>query len=253
VPEEIIVAVIGIETMFGRLSGSHRTLDVLMTLSFDYTRRAAYYREELAQFLLLCREQRLDPWHNAARSPARSACRNSCPARCAPRRSISMATAASTSRAAPPMRSDRWRFLSSTAGRAGSRWRSAPDRCRGSRSPGRDHSRDLSLAGRGAPGRHIDGTLDPDTRVLLADLPFVSASASKGSNPRRHGEFFCPAALQPQLLLCHVGGRVCADAQGARRVECGEDAEKRQYLLSFRAQRGISARQRLRSLAFGSG
>src|SRR5882672_4173061 len=61
VPEEIIVAVIGIETMFGRLSGSHRTLDVLMTLSFDYTRRAAYYREELAQFLLLCREQRLDP------------------------------------------------------------------------------------------------------------------------------------------------------------------------------------------------
>jgi membrane-bound lytic murein transglycosylase B len=41
--------------------GSFRTLDVLLTLSFDYPRRAALYREELAQFLLLCREQDLDP------------------------------------------------------------------------------------------------------------------------------------------------------------------------------------------------
>jgi len=61
VPPEIVVAVIGIETVFGRVTGSFRTLDVLLTLSFDYTRRAAMYREELTQFLLLCREQGIDP------------------------------------------------------------------------------------------------------------------------------------------------------------------------------------------------
>lgn len=61
VPESIVVAIIGIETFFGRVMGNLRTLDVLLTLAFDYTRRAPLYREELAQFLLLCREQRLDP------------------------------------------------------------------------------------------------------------------------------------------------------------------------------------------------
>jgi membrane-bound lytic murein transglycosylase B len=61
VPEEIIVGIIGVETLFGRLTGSFRTLDVLLTLSFDYTRRAPMYREELTQFLLLCHEQGIDP------------------------------------------------------------------------------------------------------------------------------------------------------------------------------------------------
>lgn len=61
VPEEIIVGIIGVETIFGLNTGSFRTLDVLLTLSFDYTRRAAMYREELTQFLLLCHEQGIDP------------------------------------------------------------------------------------------------------------------------------------------------------------------------------------------------
>ncbi|GAB4469290.1 MAG: lytic murein transglycosylase B [Burkholderiaceae bacterium] len=61
VPESIVVAIIGVETLFGRVMGSLRTLDVLLTLAFDYTRRAPLYREELAQFLLLCREQGIDP------------------------------------------------------------------------------------------------------------------------------------------------------------------------------------------------
>ncbi len=61
VPEPIVVAIIGIETFFGRVMGNLRTLDVLLTLAFDYTRRAPLYREELAQFLLLCREQGIDP------------------------------------------------------------------------------------------------------------------------------------------------------------------------------------------------
>jgi membrane-bound lytic murein transglycosylase B len=61
VPEPIIVSIIGIETVFGRVMGNFRTLDVLLTLSFDYTRRAALYREELTQFLLMCSEMNLDP------------------------------------------------------------------------------------------------------------------------------------------------------------------------------------------------
>jgi membrane-bound lytic murein transglycosylase B len=61
VPPEIVVAIIGIETQYGRVTGNFRTLDVLATLAFDYLRRADYYRQELVEFLLLAREQRFDP------------------------------------------------------------------------------------------------------------------------------------------------------------------------------------------------
>jgi len=60
VPAEIVVAIIGIETVFGRVMGDFRTLDVLLTLAFDYPRRSAFYRDELAQFLALGHEGRLD-------------------------------------------------------------------------------------------------------------------------------------------------------------------------------------------------
>jgi membrane-bound lytic murein transglycosylase B len=60
VPGEIVVAIIGIETVFGRVMGNFRTLDVLLTLAFDYPRRAAFYRDELAQFLVLGHEGRID-------------------------------------------------------------------------------------------------------------------------------------------------------------------------------------------------
>ena len=61
VPEEIIVATIGVETRYGRNTGTHRVLDVLTTLAFDYTQRAGFFRRELEQFLLLTREARIDP------------------------------------------------------------------------------------------------------------------------------------------------------------------------------------------------
>ena len=61
VPPEIIVAIIGVETYWGRITGNFRTIDVLATLSFDYLRRADYYRKELVELLLLAREQRTDP------------------------------------------------------------------------------------------------------------------------------------------------------------------------------------------------
>jgi membrane-bound lytic murein transglycosylase B len=57
VPQEIIVAVIGVETLYGRRTGRYRTLDALTTLAFDYPHRAEFFRNELAEYLLLAREQ----------------------------------------------------------------------------------------------------------------------------------------------------------------------------------------------------
>jgi len=61
VPAEYVVAIIGVETFYGRFKGTFPTLDVLVTLSFDYTRRADLFKRELGEFLRLCRDQQLDP------------------------------------------------------------------------------------------------------------------------------------------------------------------------------------------------
>jgi membrane-bound lytic murein transglycosylase B len=57
VPPEIVVGIIGVETYYGRLTGSFRVLDALATLSFDFPAgrkdRSAFFRSELQQFLLL--------------------------------------------------------------------------------------------------------------------------------------------------------------------------------------------------------
>ncbi|OFZ67193.1 MAG: lytic murein transglycosylase B [Betaproteobacteria bacterium RBG_16_56_24] len=60
VPQEIILAVIGVETVYGQDAGTFRTLDALTTLAFDYPRRAGFFRNELENYLLLAREQQLD-------------------------------------------------------------------------------------------------------------------------------------------------------------------------------------------------
>ncbi len=60
VPQEIIIAVIGVETLYGRNAGNYRTLDALTTLAFDYPRRVDFFRSELEQYLLLAREQSFD-------------------------------------------------------------------------------------------------------------------------------------------------------------------------------------------------
>lgn len=57
VPAEYIVAIIGVETLYGKQTGRFRALDALTTLAFYYPRRADYFRSELEQFLLLAREQ----------------------------------------------------------------------------------------------------------------------------------------------------------------------------------------------------
>lgn len=61
VPEEIIVAIIGVETEYGRNTGGFRVLEALATLAFNYPPRAEFFRTELEQFLLLARENNLDP------------------------------------------------------------------------------------------------------------------------------------------------------------------------------------------------
>lgn len=61
VPEEIIVAIIGVETHYGTNTGGFLVFEALATLAFDYPRRAEFFRTELEQFLLLARENKLDP------------------------------------------------------------------------------------------------------------------------------------------------------------------------------------------------
>ncbi|HXH55074.1 MAG TPA: lytic murein transglycosylase B [Gammaproteobacteria bacterium] len=61
VPAEIIVAILGLETSYGKITGNYPVLQALATLAFDYPRRAAFFRGELENFLLLVNEGSLDP------------------------------------------------------------------------------------------------------------------------------------------------------------------------------------------------
>jgi membrane-bound lytic murein transglycosylase B len=58
---EIIVGIIGVETYFGRITGSYRVIDALTTLAFDYPPRSSFFVRELEQFLLLAREEGMEP------------------------------------------------------------------------------------------------------------------------------------------------------------------------------------------------
>ncbi len=60
VPANIIVAIIGVETYYGRQTGGFKVLDALSTLSFDYPPRSKFFTKELKQFLILAREQGLE-------------------------------------------------------------------------------------------------------------------------------------------------------------------------------------------------
>ncbi len=60
VPEEIVLAILGVETFYGRRSGTWRVVDALSTLAFDYPPRADYFRSELEYYLLLAREKELN-------------------------------------------------------------------------------------------------------------------------------------------------------------------------------------------------
>ncbi len=65
VPPEIVIGIVGVETIYGRNMGGFRVLDALATLSFDFpvgrSDRSAFFREELENFLVLCRREGVDP------------------------------------------------------------------------------------------------------------------------------------------------------------------------------------------------
>jgi membrane-bound lytic murein transglycosylase B len=61
VAPEMIVAIVGIETYFGTRMGGYRVLDALATLAFAYPPRSTFFTSELESFLLLTREERVDP------------------------------------------------------------------------------------------------------------------------------------------------------------------------------------------------
>lgn len=61
VPPQIVTAIIGVETFYGRRMGRWPIFDSLATLSFDYPPRADFFRRQLAQYLLLAREEGFNP------------------------------------------------------------------------------------------------------------------------------------------------------------------------------------------------
>ena len=61
VPPEIIIAIIGVESRYGRSKGGYTVLDALTTLTLKYPPRADFFREELEEFLLLTREIDANP------------------------------------------------------------------------------------------------------------------------------------------------------------------------------------------------
>lgn len=61
VPAQMIVAIIGVETLYGGNTGSWRVIDALSTLCFDYPPRAVFFCQQLKEYLLLARQEQLDP------------------------------------------------------------------------------------------------------------------------------------------------------------------------------------------------
>jgi membrane-bound lytic murein transglycosylase B len=61
VPSEYIVAILGVETFYGKNMGKYRVLDALSTLAFAYPRRADFFRGELEKFLVMSQGEGIDP------------------------------------------------------------------------------------------------------------------------------------------------------------------------------------------------
>lgn len=65
VPVEILVGILGVETIYGRHTGGYRVLDALATLAFDFPTerkdRSAFFRDELGELMRLARQQGRSP------------------------------------------------------------------------------------------------------------------------------------------------------------------------------------------------
>lgn len=62
VPPEYVVAIIGVETRYDGYLGEYRVIDALATLAFDYPRRSELFTGELESFLIMARDEGLDPF-----------------------------------------------------------------------------------------------------------------------------------------------------------------------------------------------
>ena len=61
VPAEIIIAIVGVETRYGANTGKYRVMDALATLGFAYPKRSEFFQKELEAYLLLSRDEHIDP------------------------------------------------------------------------------------------------------------------------------------------------------------------------------------------------
>ncbi len=67
IPAEIIVGLIGVETIYGKNMGKFNAIDAITTLAFSYPdtpnkeQRSAFFKNELIQLLLWSRESKIDP------------------------------------------------------------------------------------------------------------------------------------------------------------------------------------------------
>jgi membrane-bound lytic murein transglycosylase B len=61
VPVPVLLSIVGVETFYGENTGRHRVIDALATLAFDYPPRSPFFRGELESFLVMSREESLDP------------------------------------------------------------------------------------------------------------------------------------------------------------------------------------------------
>ena len=62
VAPEYIVGIIGVETNYGRDMGKHRLIDALTSLALEYKRRSKFFTKQLEEYLLLTREEGLNPF-----------------------------------------------------------------------------------------------------------------------------------------------------------------------------------------------
>ena len=61
VPANMIAAIIGVESKFGKFKGAHRVIDSLVTLTTGFPRRSAFFGSELKEFLILTKQNKIDP------------------------------------------------------------------------------------------------------------------------------------------------------------------------------------------------
>ncbi len=60
---EYIVAIIGVETRYGEVTGRHRIIDSLLTLTLGYPKRSDFFKKELIEFMKLTKAEDISPYH----------------------------------------------------------------------------------------------------------------------------------------------------------------------------------------------